>query len=51
MGDVIREFEHLEKLAIRASDFSNDCAGKPDAAMSCPSGLEGAGRKRASAMM
>lgn len=26
-------------------------AGKPDAAMSCLSGLEGAGRKRASAMM
>lgn len=34
-----------------ASYFSKGYAGKPDAAMSCPSGLEGAGRKRTPAMV
>jgi len=46
MVDVIQELGHLEN-----SDYRQGYAGKPDAAMSCPSGLEGAGRKRTSAMM
>jgi hypothetical protein len=36
---------------MRVSDLSYGYAGKLDAATSCPSGLEGAGRKRTSAMM
>jgi hypothetical protein len=52
--DVIQELEHLKKLAevdsTRASRFRQDYAGKPDAATSCPSGLEGAGERRASVM-
>ena len=44
MVDVIREFGHLKKL------ISVHYAGKPDTAMSCPSGLEEAGRKRTSVM-
>jgi hypothetical protein len=38
-------------METRASDFSQDDAGKPDAATSCPSGLEGAGRRRTPAMV
>ena len=38
MVDVTTELGHLKKRLY--------CVGKPDAATSCPSGLEGAGRKR-----
>jgi integrase len=37
--------------ATRASDFRHSYAGKPDAGTTCLSGLEGAGRKRASVMV
>ena len=40
MVDVTAELGHLKKV-VRLH-----CVGKPDAASSCPSGLEGAGRKR-----
>ena len=49
-GDVIQEFGQLEKLAKSLLVISVCYAGKPDTAMSCPSGLEGAWRKRISAM-
>ena len=47
MVDVIQELGHLEKLVLPAPMISVRYAGKPDTAMSCPSGLEEAGRKRA----
>jgi hypothetical protein len=44
MVDVFQKLGHLKKL------ISVHYAGKPDTAMSCPSGLEEAGRKRTSVM-
>ena len=50
MVDVIQELGHLKKLVKPTPMQSVHYAGKPDTATSCPSGLEEAGRKRASVM-
>ena len=44
MADVFQKLGHLKKLTLV------HYARKPDTAMSCPSGLEEAGRKRTSVM-